>query len=163
MLRKTIILLATAAVLGSGLTGAMARGGGGGGHMGGGFGGGGHIGGFGGGHMGGGLGGAGGHMGVGHIGGFAGHMGGGHIGGVAGSLGRGIGEDRITHGSMGSRIAGVGETYHERDHGFARGGHWHHHGSLYDAYVYPCDDNDYTFENHKCLGAPVSSSCCPAP
>src|SRR5580692_6680850 len=74
MLRKTLIVLATAAALAGGLTAdACARGGGGGGHMGGG---GGHIGGFGGAHMGGGF--AGGHMG----GGFGGpRMGGGHMGG----------------------------------------------------------------------------------
>lgn len=72
MLRKTMIVLATAAALTGGLTAdAFARGGGGGGHMGGG-----------GGHMGGGFGAA--HMGGGggHIGGFGGpHMGGGHLGG----------------------------------------------------------------------------------
>jgi uncharacterized membrane protein len=78
MLRKAMIVLATAAALTGGLTAdAFARGGGGGGHMGGG---GGHIGGFGGVHMGGGFGGP--HVG----GGFAGpHMGGGvggpHMGG----------------------------------------------------------------------------------
>ena len=66
MLRKTMIVLATAAALTGGLTAdAFARGGGGGGHMGGG---GGHIGGFGGAHMGGGF--AGGHMG----GGFRPHF-----------------------------------------------------------------------------------------
>jgi hypothetical protein len=68
MLRKTMIVLATAAALTAGLTAdAFARGGGGGGggHMGGG---GGHMGGFGGGaHMGGGFGGP--HMGGGHMGG----------------------------------------------------------------------------------------------
>jgi uncharacterized membrane protein len=86
MLRKTMIVLATAAALTGGLTAdAFARGGGGGGHMGGG---GGHIGGFGGAHMGGGF--AGGHMG----GGFGGpHIGGGHMGGgfrphFAGTRGR---------------------------------------------------------------------------
>jgi hypothetical protein len=71
MLRKTMIVLATAAALTGGLTAdAFARGGGGGGgHMGGGGGhmGGGHIGGFGGAHMGGGFGGP--HMGGGHMGG----------------------------------------------------------------------------------------------
>jgi len=78
MLRKTMIVLATAAAFTGGLTAdAFARGGGGGGHMGGG---GGHMGGFGGVHMGGGF--AGGRMG----GGFGGpHMGGGvggpHMGG----------------------------------------------------------------------------------
>jgi hypothetical protein len=61
MLRKTMIVLATAAALTGGLTAdAFARGGGGGGgggggHMGGGFGGGHMGGGFGGGHTGGGL------------------------------------------------------------------------------------------------------------
>jgi hypothetical protein len=88
MLRKTMIVLATAAALTAGLTAdAFARGGGGGGgHMGGG---GGHMGGgFGGAHMGGGFAGA--HMG----GGFGGpHMGGGHMGGgfrphFAGARGR---------------------------------------------------------------------------
>ena len=80
MLRKTMIVLATAAALTGGLTAdALARGGGGGGHMGGG-----------GGHMGGGGG---------HIGGFGGaHMGGGHMGGgfrphFAGRRGRfGVGD-----------------------------------------------------------------------
>src|SRR5260221_12753662 len=72
MLRKTMIVLATAAALTSGLTAdAFARGGGAGGHGGGGFGGG-HGGGFGGGH--------------------AGGFGGGHIGGLGrrhnGGLGR---------------------------------------------------------------------------
>src|SRR5258707_13596223 len=74
MLRKTMIVLATAAALTGGLTAdALARGGGaGGGGHGGGFGGG-HGGGFGGGaHMGGGFGGA-------HIGGFGA---GAHIGGL---------------------------------------------------------------------------------
>jgi hypothetical protein len=69
MLRKTIIVLATAAALTGGLTAdAFARGGGGGG------GGGGHGGG-GGGHMGGGFGGAhmGGSFGGGHFGGGEGH------------------------------------------------------------------------------------------
>ena len=74
MLRKTMIVLATAAALTGGLSAdAFARGGGGGGHMGGG---GGHMGGFGGVHMGGGFAGA--RMG----GGLGGpHMGGGHMGG----------------------------------------------------------------------------------
>ena len=88
MLRKTMIVLATAAALSAGLTAdAFARGGGGGGGHGGGFGGG-HGGGFGGGaHIGGGLGGA--HMGGfggAHIGGFGGP----HIGGLGGGarLGR---------------------------------------------------------------------------
>src|SRR5260221_6151126 len=87
MLRKAMIVLATAAALASGLTAdAFARGGGAGGHGGGGFGGGhgggfggGHIGGFGGGHIGG--------FGGGHIGGF----GGGHIGRLGGGPVRGLG------------------------------------------------------------------------
>src|SRR5260370_2086828 len=71
MLRKTMIVLATAAALTSGLTAdAFARGGGG-GHGGGGFGGG-HAGGFGGGHIGG--------FGGGHVGGFSGA----HVGGFSG-------------------------------------------------------------------------------
>src|SRR5262249_62071136 len=70
MLRKTMIVLATAAALSAGLTAdAFARGGGGGG--------GGHGGGFGGGHGGGFGGGA-------HIGGL------GHIGGAGPALGRGV-------------------------------------------------------------------------
>ena len=53
-LRKTVIVLATAAALTGGLTAdAFARGGGGGGGHGGGFGGGAHMGGFGGAHIGG--------------------------------------------------------------------------------------------------------------
>src|SRR5256884_5012841 len=80
MLRKTMIVLATAAALTGGLTAdAFARGGGAGGHGGGGFGGG-HGGGFGGGHAGGFGGGHIGGFGGGHIGGF----GGGHIGGFGG-------------------------------------------------------------------------------
>jgi hypothetical protein len=76
MLRKTMIVLATAAALTGGLTAdAFARGGGGGGGgHGGGFGGGAHMGGgFGGAHMGGGFGGA--HVGRGFAGRhFAGHF-----------------------------------------------------------------------------------------
>ena len=87
MLRKTMIVLATAAALTGGLTAdAFARGGGGGGHMGGG-----------GGHIGGGFGGA--HMGGGHMGGgFGGpHMGGGfrsgqHFAGARGRFGFGAGD-----------------------------------------------------------------------
>jgi hypothetical protein len=94
MLRKTMIVLATAAALTGELTAdAFARAGGGGGHMGGG---GGHIGGFGGVHMGGGF--AGGRMG----GGFGGaHMGGG-VGGphFAGRRGRfGVGAGDLGHDS----------------------------------------------------------------
>jgi len=80
MLRKTMIVLATAAALTGGLTAdAFARGGGGGGHMGGG---GGHMGGFGGVHMGGGFGGA--HMG--------GGVGGPHFAGRRGRFGVGAGD-----------------------------------------------------------------------
>src|SRR5260221_1545728 len=95
MLRKTMIVLATAAALTGGLTAdALARGGGaGGGGHGGGFGGG-HGGGFGGGaHMGGGIGG-GAHMGggVGHFGGFSRAFGrrlsGQHLCATRGHLGR---------------------------------------------------------------------------
>jgi uncharacterized membrane protein len=78
MLRKTMIVLATAAALTAGLTAdAFARGGGG-GHMGGG---GGHMGGFGGAHMGSGFGGA--RMGGGfgpHFAGPRGRFGGGDLG-----------------------------------------------------------------------------------
>jgi hypothetical protein len=75
-LRKTMLVLATAAALTGGLSAdAFARGGGGGG--GGGHGGGGG----GGGHMGGGFGG-GGHMGGGFGGGHVGGFGGGHMGGI---------------------------------------------------------------------------------
>jgi hypothetical protein len=85
MLRKIMIVFATAAVLAGGLSAdALARGGGGGGGGGFGGGGGGHMGGgFGGGHIGGGFGGA--HMG----GGFAT----GHFGGDA--FGRGYAESRF--------------------------------------------------------------------
>ena len=82
MIRRVLLVLASALLAGSlVVTAAEARGGGhgggfGGGHMGG-FGGGGHMGGFGGGHIGG-FGGA-------HIGGFAGpHFGGSRIAGLHG-------------------------------------------------------------------------------
>src|SRR5882672_3422431 len=83
MLRKTMIVLATAAALTGGLTAdAFARGGGGGGGHGGGVGGGAHMGGgFGGGHMGGGFGG-GARVGSG--------FGGGHFAGRGPALGRGL-------------------------------------------------------------------------
>lgn len=95
MLRKTMIIFATAAALTAGLTAdAFARGGGGG--HGGGFGGG-HAGGFGGGaHIGGGFGGArvGGFGGAGHIGGFGGgahigSLGASHLGGTRAAFARG--------------------------------------------------------------------------
>src|SRR5260221_9622436 len=98
MLRKTMIVLATAAALTGGLTAdAFARGGGG-GHGGGGFGGG-HAGGFGGGHIGG--------FGGGHIGGF----GGGHVGGFSGAHVGGF--------SGGAR---VGRSFGGSHLGAARGG-----------------------------------------
>jgi hypothetical protein len=68
-LRKTVIVLATAAALTGGLTAdAFARGGGGGGGHGGGFGGGAHMGGFGGAHIGG-------DFSLGHFGGHGGAFG----------------------------------------------------------------------------------------
>src|SRR5260221_14484588 len=91
MLRKTMIVLATAAALTGGLTAdAFARGGGSGGHGGGGFGGG-HGGGFGGGHAGG--------FGGGHIGGF----GGGHIGGFGGGHAGGFGSAPVGGFGRGAR------------------------------------------------------------
>jgi hypothetical protein len=100
MLRKTMIVLLTAAALTGGLTADAFAGGGGGGGHGGGFGGGGHMGGgFGGAHMGGGFGG--GHMGGGFGGGarmgggfggthMGGGFGGGHFAGRGPALGRGL-------------------------------------------------------------------------
>jgi hypothetical protein len=95
MLRKTMIVLATAAALTGGLTAdAFARGGGGGGGHGGGFGGGAHMGvGFGGG----------GHMG--------GRFGRGHFGGPGGAFGRGFAGQHFAKGS--SRFG--------RDRHFGRG------------------------------------------
>jgi hypothetical protein len=100
MLRKTMIIFATAVALTAGLTAdAFARGGGGGGGHGGGFGGG-HAGGFGGGaHIGGGFGGA-------RIGGFGGA---GHIGGFGGA-----------------RIGGLGASHLGTRAAFARGAAGHH-------------------------------------
>ena len=92
MLRKSMIVLATAAALTGGLSAdAFARGGGGGGHGGG----------FGGGHMGGGFG---------HVGGGFGHMGGGfgHVGGGFG------------HGFAGPHFAGKRAHFDHRGR-FARG------------------------------------------
>jgi hypothetical protein len=112
MLRTTMIVLATAAVLTGGLTAdAFARGGGGGGHMGGG--GGAHMGGgFGAAHMGGGFGAA--HMG----GGFgAAHMGGGVSGGIAGQHFAGT-RDHFDHGRRVRFGSGVGDLYdYECDYG----------------------------------------------
>src|ERR1700704_3403590 len=125
MLRKTMIVLATAAALTGGLTAdAFARGGGGGGGHGGGGGGGHAGGGFGGAHMGGGFGGA--HMG----GGF----GGGHLGGVGGAFGRGF---------AGQRFAGThGHFDHDRGFGRRRG-----YGSGY--YDYGCSYG-YPYYNSSC-------------
>ena len=103
MLRKIVIVLATAAALTGGLTAdASARGGGGGGGHGGGFGGGAHTGGgFGGGaHLGGGFG-------RGHFGGPGGAFGRGFAGQhFAGARGR-FGRD--SHFGRGRRFARVGE------------------------------------------------------
>jgi hypothetical protein len=99
MLRKTMIVLATAAALTGGLTAdAFARGGGGGG-------GGGHGGGFGGGgHMGGGFGG-------GHMGGF----GGGHFGGGRGFEGQHFAGTRghFDHDRGFRRHLGFGPGYYD--------------------------------------------------
>jgi hypothetical protein len=129
MLRKTMIVLATAAALTGGLTAdALARGGGGGGGHGGGFGGGAHMGGgFGGGHMGGahmgGFGGA-------RIGGFGGGarigggFGGGHFTGRSPALGRGLaGQHAEVRGHFG------------RDH-FHRGRRFGFFGGGYDDWCY---------------------------
>jgi hypothetical protein len=133
MLRKTMIVLATATVLTAGLTsGAFARGGGGGGgHGGGGFGGG-HIGGgFGGGHIGGSFGG-------GHIGGG---VGGGHIGGLSGlHMGAGVGG-----GIAGQHFAGT------HDH-FDHGRHLRFGGGVGDLYDYECGYGYpyYNLDNDSC-------------
>ena len=113
MMRKTMIVLAMAAVLTGGLTAdAFARGGGGGGGggHGGGFGGGGHMGGgFGGGHMGAGFGG--GHMGAGFGGGrgFAGS----HFAGTRGRFGhdRRFGPSRFGSGLGAYYDYGCGYSY----------------------------------------------------
>ena len=128
MLRKTMIILATAVALTGAFTAdAFARGGGGGGH-GGGFGGG-HVGGFGGGaHMGGGFGGA-------HIGAFGGGVRMGGLGGAHIGLGRvGGAPAALACGAAGQHFAAApGHFGHERNF---------HHGrrfvpGLYD-YDYGC-------------------------
>jgi hypothetical protein len=131
MLRKTMIVLATAAALTGGLTAdAFARGGGGGGgHMGGGGFGGGHMGGggFGGGHMGGG-GFGGGHMG----GGF----GGGHMGGRFGGFGRGF---------AGQHFAGTrGHFDHNRRFRFGFG------SGDYGFYDYGCNYGYRYYNPYRC-------------
>ena len=127
MLRKTMIVLATAAALTGGMTAdAFARGGGGGGGHGGGFGGGAHMGGFGGGaHMGGFRGGA-------HMGGFGGvarmggGFGGGHFAGRGPALGRGL---ATQHAEVRGRLG--------RDH-FRRGRRFGFGGGYDDwCYEYP--------------------------
>ena len=103
MLRKTMILLLTAAALNGALTAeAFARGSGGGGH-GGGFGGGGHMGGgFGGGtHMGGGL-------------------GGGHFAGRGLALGRGLAAHAEVRDHLGRDHFHRGRRFH-RGFGFGSG------------------------------------------
>ena len=103
MLRKTMIVLLTAAALTGGLTAdAFARGGGGGGGgHGGGFGGGGHMGGgFGGGHMGGGF-------------------GGGHFAGRGPALGRGLAAHAEVRGHFGRDHFQRGRRFHR---GFGFGG-----------------------------------------
>src|SRR6266436_6702658 len=101
MLRKTMIVLATAAALTGGLTAdAFARGGGGGG----GHGGGARMGGFGGGHVGGGLGG--GHMGGARMGGG---FGGGHMAGA--HMGRGFGGARVGGGFSRGQFASPGRAF----------------------------------------------------
>jgi len=115
MLRKTMVVLATAAALTGGLSAdAFARGGGGGGHGGG----------FGGGHMGGG----GGHMGAGFAGGHIGgaRMGGGFAGGhIGGGFGGARMGGRFGGAHMGGRFGGGFAGPH-----FARTradfGHFHH-------------------------------------
>ena len=143
MLRKTMIVLATAAALSVGLTSdtfARGGGGGGGGHGGGGFGGG-HGGGFGGGaHIGGGLGGA-------HIGGFGGP----HIGGLGGAhLGGSFGAGRFG-GARGAFAPGVAAQH------FAQArGHFGRHFARGRRFVPGFYDNDY-----GCIyGYPYDPSSC---
>jgi hypothetical protein len=122
MVRKTMIVLATAAALSAGLTDAMARGGG-------------HGGGFGGGHIGGGFGG--------HMGGFAGHM-----SSFGGHMGAGFASGHLVHGFAGRRVAGgSGYGHFDRDRRL-RGGYayWPYSGWGYD-YRYPCDYYNYTYAN----------------
>jgi hypothetical protein len=124
MLRKTMIIFATAAALTGGLTAdAFARGGGG------------HGGGFGGGHGGG--------FGGGHIGGF----GGGHIGGLAGGAG-----GAFARGVVGQHFAPArGHFGHERRFAhrrFVPGGF-----GFYD-YDYACSYGYPYYTSHSCYGYP---------
>jgi hypothetical protein len=148
MLRKTMIVLATAAALTGGLTAdAFARGGGGGGgggggHMGGGGFGGGHMGGgFGGGHMGGGFGG--GHMGGGFGGGrMGGGFGGGHMGGRFGGFGRGF---------AGQHFAGTrGHFDHNRRFGHDRRFRFGFGSGDYGFYGYGCNYGYPYYNPYSC-------------
>ena len=144
MLRKTMIVLATAAALSAGLTvDAFARGGGGGGGHGGGFGGG-HGGGFGGGaHMGGFGGGHGGGFGGPHIGGLGGgaRLGGsfaaGHVGGARafapGVAGQHFAQARghvghVRHFARGRRF---GPGFYDNDYGWCSNGYPYYTTSCY--------------------------------
>jgi hypothetical protein len=126
MLRKTMIVLATAAALTGGLTAdAFALGGGGGGGHGGG-GGGGHAGGFGGGaHMGGGYGGA-------HMGGGVGR---GYFGGAGGAYGRGF---------AGHQFAGT-RGHFDHDRGFR-----HRSRFGYGSYDYGCSYGYPYYNRYSC-------------
>src|SRR6266849_6341808 len=138
MLRKTMIVLATAAALTGGLTAdAFARGGGAGGHGGGGFGGG-HGGGFGGGHAGG-FGGA-------HVGGFGGgarvgrSFGGSHLGAARGGFARGV---------AGRHFAQARHFGHERR--FEHRRRFVPGGFGYD-YDYPCSYGSPYSTSYSCYG-----------
>src|SRR6266446_5787170 len=142
MLRKTMIVLATAAALTGGLTAdAFARGGGAGGHGGGGFGGG-HGGGFGGGHVGG-FGGA-------HVGGFGGgarvgrSFGGSHLGAARGGFARGV---------AGRHFAQARHFGHERR--FEHRRRFVPGGFGYD-YDYPCSYGSPYSTSYSCYGYPPS-------
>jgi hypothetical protein len=142
MLRKTMIVLATAAALTGGLTAdAFARGGGGGGGHGGGFGGGAHMGGgFGGAHMGGGFRGA--HMGGGFGGGA--HLGAGfargHVGAPGGAFGRSF---------AGQRFAGTRGRF-EHDGRFGRRLRFFGPGWDYGSYDYGCSYGYPYYSPYSC-------------
>jgi hypothetical protein len=121
MLRKTMIVLATAAALTGGLTAdALARGGGGG-----------HGGGFGGAHMGGGFGGA-------RMGGFGGvHMGG------------GFGRGHFGGGFAGHHFAGArGHFDHDRGRRLRFGPGFYDYGSSY--YDYGCSYGYPYYNRYSC-------------
>jgi hypothetical protein len=157
MLRKTMIIFATAAALTAGLTAdAFARGGGGG--HGGGFGGGhaggfggGHAGGFGGGaHIGGGFGGArlGGFGGAGHIGGFGGgahigSLGASHLGGARAAFARGgVGQHfaaargHFAHEAHFRRGRRLVPGFYDYDYGCSYGYPYYNSYSCYDPLSY---------------------------